>query len=99
MTYVIFEVKKEQIGKINDLIRDDLVSRQSILTRDAAALGIDKDVFYTKIEGSDEGLKRAKELAKELELEKLSEKDAEEVNIKIKEEEESAADGMGMIFG
>jgi len=99
MAYVIFEVKKEQIGKINELARDDLVSRQSILTRDANALGIDKDVFYTKIEGSDEGLKRAEEIAKELEFVKLNEKEAEEVDKKIKEEEESAADGMGMIFG
>jgi hypothetical protein len=99
MAYVIFEVKKEQIGKINELARDDLVSRQSILTRDANALDIDKDVFYTKIEGSDEGLKRAEEIAKELEFVKLNEKEAEEVDKKIKEEEESAADGMGMIFG
>jgi hypothetical protein len=99
MAYVIFEVKKEQIAKINDLARDDLVSRQSILTRDATALGIDKDVSYTKIEGSEEGLKRAEELAKELELVKLDENQAVEVDKKIKEEEESAADGMGMIFG
>jgi hypothetical protein len=99
MAYVIFEVKKEQIAKINDLARDDLVSRQSILTRDATALGIDKDVSYTKIEGSEEGLKRAEELAKELELVKLDENQAAEVDKKIKEEEESAADGMGMIFG
>ena len=99
MTYVIFEIKKEQIGKTNDLARDDLVSRQSILTRDAAALGIDKDVFYMKIDGSEEGIKRAEELAKEFEFVKLDEKEAEEVNKKIKEEEESAADGMGMIFG
>ena len=99
MAYVIFEVKKDQIAKINDLARDDLVSRQSILTRDASALGINKDVSYTKIEGSQEGLKRAEELAKELEFAKLNEKEAAEVDKKIKEEEESAADGMGMIFG
>ena len=99
MAYVIFEVKKEQIGKINELARDDVVSRQSILTRDAKALGIEKDVSYTKIEGSEEGLKRAEEIAKELEFAKLNEKEASEVDKKIKEEEESAADGMGMIFG
>lgn len=99
MTYVIFEVKSENQGKINTLLKDDLVSRQSILTRDATSLNIDKDVSYVKIEGSNEGIKRAEELAKELEFTKLDEKDAEEINKKIVEQENSAADGMGMIFG
>jgi hypothetical protein len=99
MVYVIFEVKKEQIGKINELLKDDLVNRQSILTRDASVLGIDKDTSYTKIEGSLEGVKRAEELAKEFEFVKLNEKEAQEINTKIEEQEESAADGMGMIFG
>jgi hypothetical protein len=99
MVYVIFEVKKEQMGKINELLKDDLVNRQSILTRDASSLGIDKDTSYTKIEGSIEGVKRAEELAKEFEFVKLKENDAKEIDSKIKEQEESAADGMGMIFG
>ncbi|MDG6229356.1 MAG: hypothetical protein QCH96_05270 [Candidatus Thermoplasmatota archaeon] len=99
MTYIIFEVKKDQIGKINEMLKDDVVNRQSVLTRDAHALGIDKDVSYFKVEGSDEGLKRALELAEEYELKKLDEKEASDVNQKILDEEDSAADGMGMIFG
>jgi hypothetical protein len=99
MVYIIFEVKKEQIGKINALLKDDIVNRQSILTRDASALGIDKDVSYLKIEGSEKGLKRAEELAKEFEFSKLAENDARDIDQKIKEQEDSAADGMGMIFG
>ena len=99
MVYVIFEVKKEQLGKINEMLKDDTGNRQSILTRDASAIGIDKDVSYLKIEGSEEGLKRAEELAKEYEVSKLSDADAEDVNGKIKEQEDQAADGMGMIFG
>jgi len=99
MVYVIFEVKKEQLGKINEMLKDDTVNRQSILTRDASAIGIDKDVSYLKIEGSEEGLKRAEELANEYDFTKLSDADAEDVNGKIKEQEDQAADGMGMIFG
>ena len=99
MVYVIFEVKKEQIGKVNEMLRDEVVNRQSILTRDAGSLGIDKDVFYTKVEGSEEGVKQAEDLAKEFEFVKLSENDAKEVDEKKKKQEESAADGMGMIFG
>ena len=98
MAYVIFEVKSEDIGKINQLTKDDLVSRQSILSREASAIDIDKDVTYVKIEGSDDGIKRAEEIAKELSFKKLSTKDAESINNKIKEQEDSAAFGMGMIF-
>jgi len=98
LTYVIFEVKSEDVGKINTLAKDDLISRQSILTRDASSLDLDKDVSYVKIEGSNDGIKRANELAKELKFKKLATKKAEKVNEKIKEQEDSAASGMGMIF-
>ena len=99
MSYIIFEVKTDDVGNINKVTKDDLVSRQSILTRDASALGVKKDVSFLKVEGSKEGLDKATELAKEYGFTKLSEKDAEEINKKILAEEEEAADGMGMIFG
>ena len=98
LTYVIFEVKSEDVGKINKVIKDDLVSRQSILTRDSSSLGIDGDSSYLKIEGSDDGIKKAEELAKDQEFKKLDKKKAEEINKKIEEQEDSAATGMGMIF-
>ena len=98
LTYVIFEVKSENIGNINKLIKDDLVSRQSILTRDSSSLSIKGDSSYVKVEGSPEGLKRAEELAKELKMKKLAEKKAKEINELIESQEDSAASGMGMIF-
>ena len=98
MAYVIFEVKSEDAGKINKLIKDDLVSRQSILTRDSSSLDMKGDFSYVKIEGNKEGLKRAEEIAKELDLKKLDGKKAKDVDEKIKEQEDSAALGMGMIF-
>jgi hypothetical protein len=98
LTYVIFEVKSEDAGKINKLTKDDIVSRQSILTRDSSSLEIKGDVSYVKIEGSDKGLKQARKLAKELGFKKLGQKKAKEVDKKIEEQEDSAASGMGMIF-
>ena len=98
MTYVIFEVKSEEIGKINKVIKDDLVSRQSILTRDSNSLNLKGEFSYLKVEGSDAGIKRAEEQAKEHGLKKLNEKKAKEVNDKIAKQEDSAATGMGMIF-
>lgn len=98
MSYVIFEVKTVDAGKISTIIKDDLVSRQSIVIREANSLEMKGDVSYLKIEGSTEGLKRAEELAKELGLKKLSEKKAKPINEKIIAQEDSAATGMGMIF-
>jgi len=98
LAYVIFEVKSEYLGKINTLVKDDLVSRQSILTRDSSSLDIKGEVSFVKIEGSEAGLKRAMELAKELEFKKLNDKKAKEIDKKIKEQEDSAASGLGMIF-
>jgi len=98
VVYVIFEVKSEDAGKINKIIKDDLVSRQSILTRDSSSLNIKGEFLYLKIEGSDAGIKKALELAKENDLKKLDDKKAKNINDKIAEQEDSAATGMGMIF-
>ena len=98
MTYVIFEIKKEDTIKINNIIKDDLVSRQSITTRDANSLDIKGDATYLKIEGSTDGLKKAEEMAKELGFKKLADKKAKNINEKIEAQDDSAATGMGMIF-
>jgi Ni,Fe-hydrogenase maturation factor len=98
MAYVIFEVKSAEAGKIQTILQDDIVNRQSIVIRDANSLDIKEAVSYLKVEGSAEGLKRAEELAKELGMTKLKEKKAKKIEEKIKEQEDSAATGMGMIF-
>jgi hypothetical protein len=98
VTYVIFKVKTAEAGKINTMLQDDVVNRQSIVIRDAHSLDIKEDVSYLKIEGSTEGLKRAEALAKELGMPKLPVKKAKTINDKIKEQEDAAATGMGMIF-
>jgi len=96
--YVIFEVKAAEAGKISTMLQDDIVNRQSIVIRDASSLDMKGEVSYLKIEGSKEGLQRAEKLAKELGMKKLTEKKASKINEKIKEQEDSAATGMGMIF-
>ena len=89
MVFVIFEVKSEDAGKINSIISDDLVSRQSIITRDSSSLNLKGQVLYLKIEGSDEGIKKAEELAKELKIKKIDNKKAKKIDEKIQEQEES----------
>ena len=98
MAYLIFEVKKEESGKIIKIIKEDIVSRQSITTRDASSLEMKGEATYLKIEGSDAGLKKAEEIAKDLGLKKMDKKKVTEVNERINAQDDSAASGMGMIF-
>ncbi|MFQ6060813.1 MAG: hypothetical protein ACE5KV_05925 [Thermoplasmata archaeon] len=96
--YVLFKVPVEKRGKVNQLLKDDLVSRQSIIVRDASALMMEGKETYVLIEGSDEALKKAEELFEEI-GEKLEGKEAEDIYSKIKEKEEDATGGMGLLFG
>ncbi len=98
MNYAIFCVEKTEASKINKILRDDLISRQSISIRDANALNIEKDVRYVLIEGNEDALKKADELFSET-GKKLGEKDAKTIYDMIKTEESDAATGVGFIFG
>jgi hypothetical protein len=98
MPYAIFKIENPR--DIDTLVRDDMISRQSITTRDAKALGMKESHFYVKIEGTQEALEKATDIVKENEIgECLSDKDAKKIDTKLKKEEESASEGIGMIFG
>ena len=84
--YAIFSVKKGNIGKADEILKDDIVSRQSIAIRDASALDIDSENRYILIEGNKDAIKRAEELFKGIE-EKLAEKEIGE-GVEIEPEEE-----------
>ncbi|MGB9636257.1 MAG: hypothetical protein ACPL1Y_03285 [Thermoplasmata archaeon] len=96
MAYAIYGVKKEHIGKIENVLKDDLVSRQSIKIREASVLGVNKEVRYVLVEGSEEAIKRADELFKEI-AEKETGADAEKAYAAFKAEDENVASGMGFI--
>lgn len=97
MAHVVIGVKKEFVSKVPEMLRDDLVSRQSIVTRDAAALDMKSELHLVVIEGSEQGVAKAREIFKEV-GEPLPDKEALEVLQKIKEQEEKASVGVGMIF-
>lgn len=98
MSYVIFSVEKTQVSKVNQILRDDMVSRQSIVLRDASALNIEKDVRYVLIEGTDEAIKKAEELFTDV-GKKEDDEEAKNIYNKIKSEESDVAEGVGFIFG
>ncbi|MCK4717354.1 MAG: hypothetical protein KAT70_01700 [Thermoplasmata archaeon] len=97
MDYVIFKVPKDKNLLVAKVTGDDIVSRQSIVSRDGSVLGLDDAWKFVLIEGSEEALVRAKELFSESDVAEAENK--EDIYQKIKEEEKEAAGGMGMLFG
>jgi len=97
MAHVVIGVKKEFVSKVPELLKDDLISRQSITTKEAAALEIKSELFFVIVEGNEKAVERAKEVFKPV-GEPLPEKEAREVFDKVKAEEEKASMGVGMIF-
>ncbi len=98
MAYAIFEIKKEDESIVEEVKKDDLVSRQSIWTRDAKSLGIEGDSVFLKIEGDEEAIKKAEEILED-KARLLEGEEKEKVNEKFIADEEKASEGMGFIFG
>ncbi len=98
MIAVLFTEKKNYSRVREILLKDDLVSRQSINFKDNSSLGLQEEGYYIKIDGSKEGIDRAKELLKDLGKE-LSKDHIEKILEIIKRQDESADQGFGSIFG
>jgi len=96
--YRVFRVPAAQASRADAVWKDDLVSRQSITSRDAKSLGLQGDDRYVLVEGSDAGVTRATELLKDL-AHALAGKEAERVYRQFRAQDEEAASGMGLIFG
>jgi hypothetical protein len=98
MAFEIFDVKKENKSKVDELLKDDIVSRQSILVREAKVFNLDSHDTLVLIEGSESALKRAEELFSEI-GKKLKSKEKEIAYKKFKDEEGDVLGGVGLIFG
>ena len=96
--YAVFEVKAPNVPKIDEVLQDDLVSRQSIAIREASALGFPGLGRLVLVEGSERAIIRAGELFQGI-ASRLEGPGAEAVYLAIKAEEDAAASGMGLIFG
>lgn len=95
--YDVFVVDSEKKDIMDEIISDDLISRQTTSVRDGKSLGFEEDVFYALIEGSEEAIERAKELFSDEGIETAD--NSEEIKEAIKKEDEAAAQGMGTVFG
>ena len=95
----LFFVPMENYSKVRNIVmNDDTLSRQSLNFRDGNALGIDKEGYYLEIVGNENAIKKARDLLKDLTKE-VAGREEDEILKKIAEQEESAMEGFGSIFG
>lgn len=95
--YEVLEVDADKKDVIDDILADDLISKQNTNVRDGDSLGFKEGVTYVMVEGREDAVEKAVELFKEESVEPAD--DREEVRDKIREESEAAAQGIGTVFG
>jgi hypothetical protein len=97
MAWTIFLVPSAKRSELDAVLKDDIVSRQSQKVRDAGAMDGPPDQTYVLVEGSTEGVQRAKELLAPVGT-ALPATEAESLHARFREEEEAASAGMGLFF-
>jgi len=105
---VVVSIEMKNLQKVKDiLLKDDVVSRASIVFKEAKGI-TGKEGYYCYLSGLDEQCKRALDIlmlknektGEVIELAKeVKDKEKENVINKIKEEENKAMEGFGGIFG
>lgn len=96
--YRVFRVPPAHASRVEALLKDDLVSRQSVLVRDARSLGVEGEGTIVLVEGSEAALARADSLL-EGAAARLPAKEADAAYARFKSQDEDAASGMGLLFG
>ena len=97
MAWTLYRVPTGLKTELDQVLADDVVSRQSHKIRDAATAGGPSGELYVLIEGNGEAVHRADELLAKIGT-KLPLADGEKLYAKFKEEDDSAAAGMGLFF-
>lgn len=95
----LFQLPREKQKQVEQVVmKNDTLSRQSVVFRESASLGLKGSDFYLEINGSDEAVQLAKELLKDLVKEVTSQEKDNILEI-IRKQEEAADAGFGSIFG
>jgi len=95
---ILLLIESKNLQKAKDiLLKDDVVSRASIMWKEAKSFGFSEG-YYCYISGTEEQIKKAIEMSKEIAKE-VKDKEREAVISKIKEEQDRALKGFGEIFG
>jgi hypothetical protein len=97
MAWVLYTVAAAKKTELDAALSDDQVSRQSQKVRDAASAGGPAGELYVLVEGAEPAVRRADELLATV-GKKLPAADADALYRRFKDEDESAAAGMGLFF-
>ena len=94
----MFRIPTARASILEALLRDDVIGRQSVTSREARSLGLSGDGTIVLVEGSEDGVRRAEALLKEA-ASPLSGPEAEAAYRAFRRQDDEAASGMGLIFG
>lgn len=93
---ILLYAEKEAAEKlVNLLLKDDVVSRGNVISRDAEIMG--KSGVYVRVAGSEEQCKRALEISKDLAVEVTGEEREKVLEI-LRSEDEKMLSGFSGIF-
>lgn len=95
--YGIFRLPAAQASRADVLMKDDLVSRQSITVRDARSLGVEPEGTLVLVEGSEAAVARATVLLEGVGTQ-LQGAEAQAAYRRFRSQDEDAAMGMGTLF-
>ncbi len=90
-----YDTKKD----VERILRDDMLKQLGYTVRECRLMDSEREGYYLSIKSAPEMIEKVDELLEGMNIEKVAGKEAEEVIKKIEAEDESAATGMGMIFG
>ncbi len=97
MSWRIFVLPKEKQDAVEEVLKDDVLWRQTRVFKDAAPLGGKASDLFLYLSGGEEAMKRADEKVPPT-AQPLPKDEAERVHTRIVEEQENAAQGMGLLF-
>lgn len=96
MPFQVYRVRSADRARLDAALGDDILSRQSLVLRDARHFGQPGDYVYLFVDGSEAGIIRADGLLLDF-AERAP--DAKELHERLKAEEDEAASSLGSIFG
>ncbi|MHB1435391.1 MAG: hypothetical protein ACYCPN_05695 [Thermoplasmata archaeon] len=97
MAWTLFEVPQARRTELDELLKDDLISRQSHKLRDAATLGRSSGSLLVLIEGAPEAVARAEGRLATVGT-ALPKAEADRIYRALREEDDTASAGMGLFF-
>jgi hypothetical protein len=97
MDALVLEIPAQERTKLDTLLAEDAVSRQSVTIKDGRGVGLDRSAVILILEGDPKVLAHVREKASEFGG-KVPAESASILQVH-RDEADAAASGMGMIFG